>query len=242
MKTKLTLLLAFIVIGTGCATAPQDPIALTNDYYDEPAKVAIYQKSLPETASMTMPGAACLLCMAAAAVANDAVSGHTKTLSTEELSTAVEGMEATLEEQGMDVEWVNIEEPMQRLPKFKAPEEESGYAKEDHRALEEVVDADHLIVIEFGHIGVERTYANYVPTSSPQGAVTGTLYMVDLNTNEYYLFDPIHVRVPVEGDWKEPPDFPGVTMAYFEALERAKIQIGKALVGKAPLEVAGEAR
>lgn len=241
MKTKLVLLLTFVVIATGCATAPQDPIALTNDFYDEPAKVAIYQKSFPETASMTMPGAACLLCMAAAAVANDAVSGHTQTLSTEELSTAVEGLEAALEEQGMGVEWVDIEEPMQRLPRFKSPEE-SDYPREDYRELREVVDADHLMVIEFGHIGVERTYANYVPTSSPQGAVTGTLYMVDLNTNEYYLFDPIHVRVPVEGDWKEPPDFPGVTMAYFEALERAKIQIGKALVGKAPLEVAGEAR
>ncbi len=241
MKIKLILLLALVAIGTGCATAPQDPIALTKDFYDEPAKVAIYQKSFPETASMTMPGASCLLCMAAAAVANDAVSGHTKTLSTEELSTAVKGMEAALEEQGMGVEWVDIEEPMQRLPRFKSPEE-SDYPREDYRGLREVVDADHLMVIEFGHIGVERTYANYVPTSSPQGAVTGTLYMVDLNTNEYYLFDPIHVRVPVEGDWKEPPEFPGVTMAYFEALERAKIQIGNALAGKAPLEVAGETR
>ncbi|WP_347329944.1 hypothetical protein [Marinimicrobium locisalis] len=239
MKTKLILLLTFIAIGTGCATAPRDPIALTNGYYDEPARVAIYQKSFPETARMTMPGASCLLCLAAAAVANDAVSGHTKTLSTDELSIAVKGLQGTLEERGMDVEWVNIEEPMQRLPKFKSPKE-SGYPKKDYRALREVVDADHLMVIEFGHIGVERTYSNYVPTSSPQGAVTGTLYMVDLNTNEYYLFDPIHIRVPVEGDWKEPPSFPGVTMAYFEALERAKLEISNALVEEAPVEVAGE--
>lgn len=239
MKTKLILLLTFVAIATGCATAPQDPIALTSDYYDEPAKVAIYQKSFPETASMTLPGASCLLCLAAAAVANDAVSGHTETLRTDELSVAVKGVQTTLEKQGMAVEWVDVEEPMKRLPKFKSPEE-SGYPKKDYRALRQVVDADHLMVIEFDHIGVERTYSNYVPTSSPQGAVTGTLYMVDLNTNEYYLFDPIHIRVPVEGDWKEPPAFPGVTMAYFEALERAKIEISKALVGKAPAEVAGE--
>ncbi|UZJ43679.1 hypothetical protein OOT55_13570 [Marinimicrobium sp. C6131] len=238
MKTKLMLLLAFVFIGTGCAMTPPDPIALTTDFYEKPAKVAIYQKSFPENARMTMPGASCLLCLAAAAVANDAVSGHTKTLSTEELSSAVKRIETTLEEQGMVVDWVDIEEPMTRLPKFTSTEE-SGYPKKDYRALKQVVEADHLLVIEFSHIGVERLYANYVPTSSPQGAVTGELYMVDLSTNEYYLLDPIHIRVPVEGEWNEPPEYPGLTMAYFEALERAKIQISDAITGEAPVEVAG---
>lgn len=237
MYQKIIIAVITLLMLSGCGMTPVKPVSLTDNYYEEPQIVAVYFDPIPEQAKMTLPGASCLLCLAAAHVANVEVSDHVKTLSTDEFSSVMDSIETTLRDRGMTLQPAPGL-PFNQLPRFRAPDD--TYARRDHRIFNDRVEADHLLVMRIRHVGVERTYANYVPTSSPQGVVLGELYIVDLTSNQYYLYLPLEFRVPVKGEWSEPPKFPGVTLAYYEAIERAKLAIHQALEGANAEYVAGE--
>jgi hypothetical protein len=46
--------------------------------------------------------------------------------------------------------------------------------------------------------------------------------MVNLKTNAYEWFDTVQVSRSADGKWDEAPAFPGLTNAYFQAIEQAK--------------------
>ena len=54
--------------------------------------------------------------------------------------------------------------------------------------------------------------------------------MSDLSTNTYTLYQKIDIYKNAEGEWKEPPSFPGITNAYYQALEQVKDEIKASLV------------
>lgn len=221
----------------GCGTTPVKTVSLSDNYYEEPQVLAVYFDPIPPQAKMTLPGAGCLLCLAVAHAANASVSDHVKTLPTSEFSDVVESVQASLQDRNVKIQQVPSL-PFSRLPRFRGISD--TYAERDHRILKNMIEADHLLVMRVRHVGVERTYANYVATSSPQGTVLGELYIVDLTDNQYHLYLPIEFRVPVNGEWDEPPTFPGITMAYYEAIERAKLAINQALLGTGERYVTGE--
>jgi len=39
------------------------------------------------------------------------------------------------------------------------------------------------------------------------------------------MYQDVNVNVASRGEWKEPPSFPGVTTAFYEAIESAKSDI-----------------
>lgn len=237
MNYKIIVAIISLLILSGCGATPIKPVSLSDTYYEEPKAIAVYVDTIPSKAKMTLPGASCLLCFVAADAANSKVSSHVKTLSTDEFSSVIDSIQATLQDRGMTVHPAsNL--PFNQLPRFRNPGD--TYARRDHRLLKNRVEADHLLVMRVRHVGVERTYANYVPTSSPQGVVLGELYIVDLASNQYYLYLPLDFRVPVNGEWSEPPKFPGVTMAYYEAIERAKLAIHQAMEGAGVDYLVGE--
>jgi len=49
--------------------------------------------------------------------------------------------------------------------------------------------------------------------------------MVDLTSNAYDWYMPLNVLKSADGRWDEPPKFPGLTNAYFQALEESKDQL-----------------
>lgn len=57
--------------------------------------------------------------------------------------------------------------------------------------------------------------------------VSGEGYLVNLNSNvlEWYL--PINISKGADGNWDEAPKFPGLTNAYFQAIELGKEAIKK---------------
>lgn len=46
--------------------------------------------------------------------------------------------------------------------------------------------------------------------------------MVDVDTNAYHWYLPINLHLSAEGEWKEPPTFPGLTNAYYQVLEKLR--------------------
>lgn len=214
-----------LVLFAGCASNPIQPKPLTDTFYsDNTGKIGLYFDELPKT-DMALPGASCLLCLAAAAAANSSLTKHVKTLPSDELQAIPTNVTAALTQNGMEV--VAITQPIdfKKLKKVKAQKSQVYFAPKDMRPLKEQLGVEQLLVIDLNFVGVQRSYSAYVPTGGPQANISGMVTLVNLNDNTYTLYQPINILVPVQGNWDEPPAFPGVTNSYFEALERAKAQI-----------------
>ena len=105
----------------------------------------------------------------------------------------------------------------------------ANIAPKDYASLREKFQADKLVVINVNEIGFSRTYSSYVPTSGPQAKISGASFMVNLSDNSYEWFAPLSVLKGSE-KWDEPPKFPGLTNAYYQAIEQAKDDITKPLI------------
>ena len=84
-------------------------------------------------------------------------------------------------------------------------------------------------MIEISELGFERTYAAYFPTGEPRAYLRGSGYMVNLANNTYDWYQPVEVRKGTDGKWDEPAAYPGLTNAYYQAIELGKDSYIKAL-------------
>jgi hypothetical protein len=125
-----------------------------------------------------------------------------------------------LQDKGKIAEMSTASLNLEKLKSFKT--KENGFADVDYRVLKDVLKTDKLLLVQISRLGASRSYASYVPTGAPVGSVAGKILIVDLNTNKLELYMPINVDMSVQGEWDEPKNFPGVTNAYYQAIEMAK--------------------
>lgn len=220
MKYRVSLFIAAVafVLG-GCAT-PQTPITLTSEALtQQTGKIGVAMTQIPKTDTF-FPGAGCLLCIAAAAASNSALTAHIQTLPHEDLPELKNEVAALIDKKGVQTLVIEEAIDLDALPNFgdKGP----GIARKDFTQFRERYGIDKLVVIHIASLGVIRTYSSYFPTSEPKGVLTGIGHMVDLSNNRYEWYHPVFVTKSVDGTWNEPPQFPGVTNAYFQALEAGK--------------------
>jgi hypothetical protein len=211
---------AFVVAMTGCAVAPQTPIQLTPSTLQSKARIGVVMTALPQV-EMNMPGAACLLCMAAASVANSSLSTHTKTLPYEDLPKLKNQLAQALGQKTKEVTVIDAPLDLSKLP--DAPTKGPNLASKDFSSLQKIYGVDKLLVIEIKALGMERSYAGYIPNGAPLSLLDGAGYIVNLSNNTYEWYKPVRVtRAADGGNWDEPPKFPGLTNAYFQVLEMGK--------------------
>jgi hypothetical protein len=216
---------------SGCAIKPQQPVALNQDALSaKSGKVGVAMSALPKVDTY-FPGAGCLLCYAFASASNASLTKHAETLSHDELSALKEDVAAALRKKDVDV--VVIKEPvdLKSLPDVRT--EVATTARKDFSSLRTKLAVDKLLIIDVPLVGYVRSYSSYVPTSDPKATVTGSSYLVDLKTNTYSWYLPINISRSADGKWDEPPKFPGLTNAYFQALEAGRDSVLKPLDGTA---------
>jgi hypothetical protein len=210
----------FVLLVGGCATRPQPPLNLSEGSLGSQAgRVGIAMTQLPKVDTY-LRGASCLLCMAAASVANASLTSHAQTLPKEDLPKLKEQVAELLRKKGTDVtivaEDLNIEDLPDHEP--KAP----NVANKNFTRLGQKYNVDKLLVISITSLGFLRTYSAYIPTSPPKGLLEGVGYMVNLKTNNYEWYERVTIIKSADGNWDEPPQFPGLTNAYFQTLELGK--------------------
>lgn len=204
----------------GCGGTPQAPVLLNKQSFfakENPARVGvIFETEQPTT---HIYGASCLLCYGVASAANSSLSTHLEGIPLDDIN-AIKGFTTSyLEGQGKEVKVIELKKKLKKLPSFK---KSPGFPDKDFRKLKDVHGIDHLIVIHLPEHGAYRSYNAYIATSDPLGAVLGKVFTIDLNTNQYLQYAEINQKVAVNGAWDEPPSFPGVTTAYYEAIEKTK--------------------
>lgn len=210
----------FVTFFAGCASAPQQPVSLEQGYLDaEDRRVGVVLQTLPKT-NLHLPGASCLLCIAAAEAMNASLNKHAESLSSEEFASVAEQLVGRLTEQGVDVVAIEGEIDFKALPRFKS--EAVNSAKKDFRNLQATYGVNQLLIIDINRIGMERAYSGYIPSGDPMAVLAGTAYLVDLNDNTYKWYKPISLYKSAEGDWDEAPSYPGLTNAYYYVIETAR--------------------
>lgn len=222
MSYLLKLVFAMsVVIFSGCSVQPpREPISLEAGALSEGQKVGIVMSAVPEP-TMTYPGAGCLLCLATAAAANGDLSGYAKGFSTDDLSSIPELVMAAFNEQGLEGEIISEAIDFKKLKKLKKSKT-LRMAKYDFSSYMETHGVSHLIVIDLSFVGIQRPYSSYFPTGAPQAVIVGTAYMVDLNSHNYQAFRTISAHVDAVGEWKEKPNYPTLTNAYYQAVENVR--------------------
>lgn len=209
-----------LAVLTGCATPPQNPVALSSNVFVEPgARVGVAMTKMPKV-DTSFPGAGCLLCAAAASVANSSLTTHTQTLPADDLVRLKADVAAALAKKGMVPVVIDGDLNVDDLPKSSSTVPNA--ARKDFSSIKAKYQLDKLLVVELSQVGIVRTYSAYVPTSDPKGTVTGSSYIVNLKDNSYEWYLPLAAQKSAQGAWDEAPKFPGLSNAYFLAVEEAR--------------------
>jgi hypothetical protein len=217
MKFHAGLVLAVVMLAGGCVTAPQQPISLSQDAIGaKTGRLGVAMTPLPKQDTQ-VPGASCLLCLAAASMANSGLTAHARTLPYEDLPKLKSDFADLLRKKNAEVTVIEEALDVAALPDFQV----SGpnVARKDFSSLQQKYKVDKLLVIDITAIGFIRTYSSYIPTSDPKSLLQGTGFIVNLKNNVYEWYQPVFVTKSADKNWDEPPSFPGLTNAYFQAIE-----------------------
>lgn len=214
-------LAACVALLAGCATRPPSPLAYKQEVLTAtPTKVGVAMTAIPKI-DTSFPGAACLLCYAAASVANSSLTTYTHTLSYEDLPKLKDQVAEVLSKKGIATVIIKEDLDVASLPDGSGPVG-PNMARKNFTSLKDKYGVDKLLVIAIDNIGFSRMYSSYIPNSDPRAQITGTAYIVDLKTNQYNWYNPVSQTRASQGAWDEPPKFPGLTNAYYQVLELAK--------------------
>lgn len=213
--------IAVAVSLAACQTAPQNPIALKKDALATgKGRVAVAMHTAAP--DLYLPGAGCLLCLGAATIANSSLNTYAKTMKVDELVQVKAEIVEMLRKKGIDAVALDAQLDLGNLPDLKLG---TDMATKDFSSVAK--GYDHLVVVNVQQIGFVRNYAAYVPTSDGKATVQALAFMVDLKSNAYEWFDHVTITRSADGAWDEAPAFPGLTNAYFQAIEQAKDEIKK---------------
>lgn len=217
------VVVAVSVMLTGCAVKPQVPVGLTPTAVKaDEGRVGVAMTALPKV-DTEFPGASCLLCYAFASASNSTLTTHTNTLPHDDLATLKNELAELIRKKGADVVVIQEQIDLKAFP--DNAKSGPGIAKKDFSQLQKKYGIEKLLVVEITSLGIVRTYSAYVPTSDPKGSLVGTGYLVNLKTHAYEWYRPVNILKSSENKWDEPPKFPGLTNAYFQALEMGKDQL-----------------
>ena len=205
---------------SGCATKVQSPVnfapaALKSNNQ----RVGVAMTALPKP-EMHINGAACLLCIITANAANSTLSKHAATLALEDLPGLKDKAVTALRQKGVNA--IVINEPLDITALLDTSSTSPNAAPKNFAPFKQKYGVDSLLVLDVHSVGFVRNYSSYVPTSDPKALVRGTGYMVNLTTNTYEWYLPVYVAKSADGKWDEPTAFPGLTNAYYQALEIGK--------------------
>lgn len=217
-----------IVLATlgGCATTPQQALPVSASLLSPTAgRVGVGMTALPKV-DTEFPGAGCLLCLAVASATNSALTDHVRKLPYEDLPELKKQVAAALAKKGVGTLVLDEELKLDAFGKFSG--EEQNFARLDFRPLREQHNIDRLVVVQLSALGVWRNYSSYVPTSDPRAILKGVAYMVNLRTNALEWYAPIDINKSAVS-WDQPPKYPDITNAYFQAIELGKDAVLKPL-------------
>jgi hypothetical protein len=220
---KIWLIALTAISLAACRTAPPPSVFLHTDTLSpQNGTVGIMVTSAKVDTSF--PGAGCLLCLAVASGANSSLTKHTHAMSNQDVLKIKDDIAEALRKKGVEVS-ILADDLNEKSLKDNASQGGTAVAKKDYRPLKVKYHVDHLVHLNVDSLGFERNYSAYIARGDPVASLQGLITVVNLSNNEYELYQPISVIKVAEGPWDEAPDYPGLTNAYYSAVESAREQV-----------------
>ena len=221
MNKWISVILTTAVITlSGCVGTPQQNLELAPGVLSsQSGRLGVVMTTMPKVDTF-FPGADCLLCMATASLANTTLTSYTQTLPTDDLIKLKQEVTDLLQKKGIKVTVIEESLNLEPLPKWNI--EAPNVARKDFVSLKQKYGVDKLLVMQVNSLGIRRNYASYFPTGEPTAYLNGAGYIVNLNNNAYEWYSIVNNVKGSDGKWDEPPSFPGLTNAYFQAVESSR--------------------
>ncbi len=220
------LLAAFL---TGCAVPIQPPVELKPDFFAaakaKGGRVGVLMTELPKP-DTAFPGAGCLLCIGVANLNHKDLNPVVQAYSTKELQALPADLVALLQKQGLDAVLIKDAVKLDALPDLAATDP-TNKPRKSFAALKDKHKIDRLLVVQVSALGVWRGYSGYVPTDVPRAVLNGQAALIDLSNHGLDWYLPLALARAAEGEWSEPPKYPGLTNAYYQVLETAMDMVKK---------------
>lgn len=222
------LWLLVVLILFGCASAPQPPVSLAEGYFTNRAdRIGVAMSEIPKPDTW-FPGANCLLCIAVASMANTSMTSAVQGWSTDDLKPLKAELLEALKFRGQAA--MAIDEPLKMDVIPDRSGANPGFSRKDFSAWKATSGVERLLVVNLRALGARRNYSAYVPTGAPCAIFQGEAYIVDLASHKLDWYETFDLARTAEGNWDEPPNFPGLTNAYYQVVEEGKDAIKRAFV------------
>lgn len=226
MPTRLTHKLLFLLhalglaLLTGCASFVQGPVALDQQALTTtPGKIGVVMAPLP-VPSVAIEGAGCVLCYLFAKNALSELNEHAGSLPVDDLLSLKAEVVDALRARGLDAEPIDEVIDFTTFPDVE--ERQPDHTSKDLRALRSKYGIERLLIISVHRLGFHRLYSSYFPRGNPRGELAGSGEMIELSTGRFEWLEPVYAARDVAGEWDEPPSFPGLTNAYYQAMEAGR--------------------
>lgn len=217
---SILLLVGVAVLAVGCAAPTQSVVELNKSAFSATSgKVGVVMTPLHK-ADVRFPGADCLLCMASASLLSTSLSSYTQKLPPEGLPELKATLAELIRKNGGEAVVITDELKPDELSDFAS--EGPNIARKDFSGLKKKYAIDKILVIDVRLLGMYRQFSGYIPTSDPRAEFVINGSLVNLSNNTYEWYQTFREDKGTTGDWDEPPNFPGLTNAYFQVLETGK--------------------
>lgn len=235
MKLAVAAVLATVLlVGSGCSTPRQQPIPLPAQALQAGSgRIGVAMTALPKV-DVHLPGTGCAACAIAATAANAQLLLHAATLPADELAGLRDEAAALLRRKGLlavviDEPVVAAHLPPRGISRGSKPQRDRQalpdrdtlrkFIRIDLSAVQDKHQLDRLLLIDITELGFVRSYSTLVPLGAPRAVLRGSVYLVDLKSASLQAYQPIEMLQEAEGRWDEPPRYPGLSLAFFQALE-----------------------
>jgi len=228
---SFALFLACVVALAGCGGSKQYRVKAQDEIWTEKEDVIGVVLTAPDKFGFYAEGTATNLDITIINGLMRKLRAHLASLDTAEVFALDKRAQEKLKEHDLRVVRHEGKIDFDDLKNFTPPDKEVEYSLTDLRPLKEEYGYDKILLINFTDykFGISRPYDGFTATGDPYASLVGIAQIVDLESNRllwYYVFD---ISKFVEGDWDQPPEYPGLTQAIYDAVAELRSAIGDEL-------------
>lgn len=223
---KIKVVLALLLTGFlfGCATVPQPPVALDKSYWNSnKPNLGVYVQNA-DVPQFYMEGDVRLLDFVVIKAVMAPASNHFEKLDLADFDVLRTDIKTRFEKESIEVKLLSEDLKMDDLPDYSDPDDKDQvyFARKDYSKIRDKHAIDHLLIIEPKRVGLARPYHAFMPLGDPRAIFEVRGQLVDLHSNKLIWYADISRSGYSSGEWDEPPVFPGLTNAFYVALEGVK--------------------
>ena len=217
-------MLSIVLMGlSGCAKN----VALKKSLWEKPeARVGIAIETLPELHAQQKGGGLGLLEVGVNALVNSSLKDHLKETRCDRFSDAKKKFAERIKAGGLEPIIIDDFIDVESLPKVENKQE--GKSDVDVSALTEKYNVDYLLTLKIKSVGTTRNYFFVIPVGAPKAYCVAGGTLIEGKTNEEYwayTMKQDEVKVDIEGEWDNPPDYPELDAAIEKAIAQAVAKV-----------------